>query len=184
MTAVGLLFVRTRLIVPLGLGVVGVGIAIAVGLTTPHPEFTTLGTQVLVVGSPFVGAYAEGWYVWLLAYGLGGLCEYVVRTSVDERAGSQVLGDWPIQFAQHQRVLFGGGVGLTHVIVFITLGLEHGELLSGWLLGWGLFGVFLLGVMSALFLVRYQLIAPLGGFVIILLMTGVEALTMIRSTLT
>lgn len=173
-----LLFARTRLVVPLGMGVVGFGVAIVVGFTTPIPAFATLGEHVLVVGSSPVGAYANGWYVWLLAYGLGGGCEYVVRTSVDGLVDPKVFSSGHLPLDRQRSVLFGCVVGFAHTVVIVALGIGHERaLLSGWLLGWGLLGTMLLGTMPTLYLLRYRLLSPFVGFVSIILAVGVETLT-------
>lgn len=172
-----LVFARTRLVVPLGMGIAGFGIAIVAGLTTPHPEFATLGEDVLIVGPSYIGVYANGWYVWLLAYGLGGVCEYVIRTSIDGLADPLEFSGWHVPLDRQRGILFGCVTGLAHTVVVIILGIGgEGTLLSGWLLGWGLLGVLLLGSIPMLFLIQYQLISPLAGLVTIQLMTGVETL--------
>jgi hypothetical protein len=178
-----LLFTCTRLVVPLGMGIAGFGIALVSGLTTPHPEFATLGDDLLTMGPFYVGAYANGWYVWLLAYGLGGVWEYAVRTSVDGLGDPLEFSGWHVSLGGPRSVLFGCMVGLVHATVIIILGIEHeGVLPSGWVLGWGLLGMLLLGSIPMLFLIRYQLISPLVGLVTILLMTGVETLSTTSGT--
>lgn len=170
-----LLFTRTQLVVPLGMGAVGFGIAIIAGLVTPSPAFATLGEHVLVVGPTYLGSYANGWYVWLLAYGLSGVCEHAIRTRGDRGIDTQALSDWNFPLDRRQSVLFGCAVGLVHTAVFFALGLEQaGELPSGWVLGWGVLGTMLLGLIPILLLGRSQLIAPVAGLVAIVLATGIE----------
>lgn len=172
-----LVFVRVRLIVPLIMGTIGFAIAIAASLATPYPEFVMLSEDVLIVGTSYVNVYASGWYVWLLAYGLGGVGEYFVRISADDRVGRLEFSSWHVPLDQNWRILFGCVVGLAHTIVIITLGIgREGALLSGWLFGWGIFGIFLLGFIPILFLIQYQLISPLTGLVTFQLTTGVETL--------
>lgn len=178
-----LLFIRARLIVPIGIVPIGFGIAIVAEFTTPAPDFAALNNHVLVIGPTYLGTYANGWYVWLLAYGLGGLCEHAVRTHLNSIIDTQVLSGWHLQFDRRWSVLLGCAVGLVHAAVFITLGIERGgELLSGWLLGWGILGVTLLGSIPVLLLIRHQLIIPSVGLVAIVLTTGIEALTMTDGT--
>lgn len=178
-----LVFARTRLVVPLGMGTVGLGIAIVAGLSTPHPEFVALGEDLLIVGTSYVGAYANGWYVWLLAYGLGGVCEYAVRTSVENLGDTLKLSARHVRLAGERSMLFGCVVGLAHTVVITILGIRHdGALLSDGLLGWGLFGMFLLGLLPMLFLIRHQLISPLAGLVAIQLVIGIETLTITNGT--
>lgn len=178
-----LVFARVRLVVPLVMGTIGFAIAIIAGLTTPHPEFAILGEDVLIVGTSYVNIYANGWYVWLLAYGLCGVCEYFIRTSADSPVGPLGFSSWGVPLNRKQSVLFGCVVGLAHTVVIVSLGIgRSGALLSGWLLGWGLFGIFLLGSIPILFLSRYQLISPLAGLVTIQLTIGVETLATISGT--
>lgn len=172
-----LLFARTQLVVPLGMAIVGFGIAIVAGLMTPRPEFATLGENVLVMGPTYVGAYANGWYVWLLAYGLGGVCEYVVRSSINGFVDPPEFSSWYVPLDRQRSILVGCVIGLAHTVVSITLGIEgEGMLLSGWLLGWGLLGVLLLGSIPILFLIQYQLISPVAGLITIQLAIGIEIL--------
>ncbi|WP_164974669.1 hypothetical protein [Halegenticoccus tardaugens] len=178
-----LIFARVRLVVPLVMGTIGFGIAIVAELTTPHPEFATLGEDVLIVGTSYIAVYTSGWYVWLLAYGLSGVCEYFIRISADGRVGSVEFSSRHVPFNRKQNVLLGCVVGLAHTAVIVCLGIgREGTLLSGWLLGWGVPGLLLLGSMSMLFLIRYQVISPLAELVSVQLLVGVEALATISGT--
>lgn len=178
-----LLFTHTGLVVPLGMGTVGLSIAMITGLTTPHSEFTTLGENILVVDPSDMAAYANGWYIWLLAYVLGGVGEYVVRMAVDGFPEPQRFSGWHVQIDLRQCVLIGWVIGFAQTVVIITLGIRHeGTLLSGWLLGWGLLGTILLGAMPTLFLIRYQLISPFVGLITIILVIGAEGLTIASGT--
>ncbi|WP_231188884.1 hypothetical protein [Haladaptatus sp. DYF46] len=178
-----LLFTRGRLVVPLGMSIVGLSIALIAGLTPPYPEFATLGENVLVVGPSDMAAYANGWYIWLLAYLLGGIVEYAVRMTVDSIPNPQQFSSWHVQIDRRRSVLIGCLIGFAQTVVIITLGISHeGALLSGWLLGWGLLGMVLLGMIPTLFLLRYQMISPFVGLITIILVIGVGSLTMVGGT--
>lgn len=178
-----LVFAQLRLGVPLGLSLIGFGIATVAGLMTPHPEFAPFGEDLLTVGRFYVGAYANGWYVWLLAYGLSGACEYVVRTTVDGLDEPLVFSRWQQPLDRLRSVPLWAVAGVAHTVVIIALGIGHEAALhSGLLLGWGLLGVFLLGSIPMLFLIRSQLISPLAGLVTIQLIIGVETLLATSAT--
>lgn len=171
-----LLLRRVRLIIPISLVSFGFGGAILAEFLTPGPEFGALDGHTLTVGSSYLGMYADGWYVWLFACLLGGLCEYGIRWVIDGTSDPPIFRGINLPFGWRHSVLCGGVVGILHAAIFVALGIEReGMILSGLLLGWALGGAVLLGGVVTLLLVRYQLLTPLVVFVFIVIATGIEA---------
>lgn len=179
------LLVRYRLAVPLGVAAVGAGWPVYRELTTPAPEFSTLGGYTVVHGTRYLDGYVDAWYVWLFAYLLVGLAEHVVRTDLDR------LPD-PVRDGRLDRLFRGDArsarrmalaVGAGHAAVFLWLAADwgyfapNGYLPSPWyaglaVLAWTVLGLALVGGVPAFLLVRVRLVLPTVGLAWLVRQTG------------
>lgn len=163
---------RYRVVLPALAATVGVAWPIYRAVTTPAPEFSTLGGYTIVDGTRYVDAYANGWYVWLLASVLLGLTEYVVRRDhewLPSPARSTRLDQW-LRREQVSARRLAAVVGVAHAAVFLLLAgnsgyVRGGFLPSPWYVGlgvavWTLLGLLLVGGLPVYLLVRTRLVAP------------------------
>ncbi|MFB6354041.1 MAG: hypothetical protein ABEJ92_08135 [Halobacteriales archaeon] len=165
--------VRGRLLLPLAAVVLVAGRSVGLALTTPPPEFSTLGGHLVVHGPRYVDGYVDAWYVWLFAALLLGLAESVARVDHDRLAA-------PARSAWLDRGLDGDGrlafvaVGVAHAGVFLGLAADWGYFAPGgflpapWyvglgVLGWTLLGLVAIGGVPALLLARWRLVTPTVG---------------------
>lgn len=176
---------RRRLVAPLVAAVLGVGWPVYRELTTPPPTFSTLGGHTVVHGPRYVDAYVDAWYVWLFAYGLVGLAEYVAR------ADHSWLAD-PVRDARLDALLSGGPrsarraflvVGAAHALVFLGLATDAGSFEPGgflplpWSVGlgvlaWTVVGLGVVGGVPAYLLSRWRLVGPTLGLAWLVRQTG------------
>lgn len=174
------LLVWVRLIVPTTLVSIGFIYVIIAELGLASPDIVQLGDHILIDGTAYVGMYATGWYVWLLAAILGGLCEFVVRTRRSWSLGSPVNNGPDMPLNRSNAALLGVVFGVLHTVVFAVLAIEReGMLQMEPVLLWGLIGGVVLGGISVYLSVRMLLLGPLIAFGLIVVATGVEALSTI-----
>lgn len=165
--------VRHRLLFPLATVLLIGGWSVGRELTTPPPEFSTLGGHTVVHGARYVDGYVDAWYVWLFAALLLGLAEYVARMDHDRLPT-------PGRSAWLGRLLDGDGrlafvtVGVAHGAVFLGLAADWGYFTPGgflpapWyvglaVLGWTVLGLLAIGGVPALLLARWRLVTPTVG---------------------
>lgn len=167
---------RYRVVLPGVAAIVGVAWPISREVTTPAPEFSTLGGYTVVDGTRYVDAYVNGWYVWLLAFVLLGLTEYVVRSDhewLPSPARSTRLDQWVRR--EHQPALrLAAVVGVAHAAAFLLLASNSGYVRGGflpspWYVGlgvavWTLLGLLLVGGLPVYLLGRTRLVAPSVAF--------------------
>lgn len=174
------LLVWVRLIVPTMLVSIGFICVIISELGPTSPEFVQLGDHILIDGTAYIGMYATGWSVWLLAAILGGLCEFVVRTRRSWSLGSPVDTGPDMPLNRSNAALLGVIFGVLHTVVFAVLAIERERMLQmESVLIWGLIGGVALGGISVFLAVRILLLGPLIVFGLIVVATGVEALSTI-----
>lgn len=176
---------RYRLVLPIVAAVAGVVWPVYQELTTPAPEFSTLGGYTIIDGTRYVDAYVNGWYVWLLAYLLVGLAEYVVRSDhewLSSPVRTERLEQW-VRRAHLPAIRLATVVAVAHVAVFLLLASDSGYfapdgfLPSPWYVGlgvlaWTVLGLLAVGGLPTYLLVRTRLVAPTVVFAWLVRETG------------
>lgn len=164
---------RHRLVGPLVVAALAGGWAVARELTTPPPEFSSLGGHTVVSGTRYVAGYVDGWYVWLLAALLVGLAEHVARTDWDRLpapAGGTRLDRW-LAPAPTGGAPVAAAIAAIHAAVFLALAADWGYFVPGgflpspWYVGlgvlaWTVAGLAAVGAVAGLLLARWRLVAP------------------------
>jgi hypothetical protein len=176
---------RYRIVLPILAAIAGAVWPVYQEFTTPPPEFSTLGGYTIIHGTRYVDAYVNGWYVWLLAYLLVGLAEYVVRSDhewLPSPARTERLEQWTRR--DHLAALrLATVVAVAHVAVFLLLAADSGYfapdgfLPSPWYVGlgvlaWTVLGLLVVGGLPMYLLVRTRLVAPIVVFAWLVRETG------------
>jgi hypothetical protein len=171
------MLLRYRLVLPALAAVAGVAWPIYRSMTSPPPEFSTLGGHTVVHGPRFVDAYVDAWYVWTFAYLLVGLAEAVARLD-SEWLPSVRRADALDRLRARDAgsaLRVAAVVGVVNVAVFLLLAADWGYFAPGaflpspWYVGlavlvWTVCGLLAVGGVTAYLLVRWRLLTPTLAF--------------------
>lgn len=165
--------VRHGLVTPLLAAVLEAAWAVGREFATAGPEFSELGGYTIVIGPRYVDAYVETWYVWLLAFLLLGLVEYVVRVEFDRLPSPRVdvRLEWLLGRDREAGLRVAAVLGVAHAAVFLLLAAESGYFVPGgflpspWYVGlgvlaWSVVGLVAIGGVAGFLLGRWGLVAP------------------------